>query len=101
MNPHLRKRLALPLLVVALGLSACSTTDKQQAAANPVDKDGLPILTDEQKDAGIICTSEPVTGSRLSKKKCTTPEQRERDKKMGQEQVQETQRRNTGPTIFQ
>jgi hypothetical protein len=94
---------ALPLMAVILASTGCSTTEQQaqqqQVAENPVDKDGLPILTDEQKDAGIICVREPVTGTRISKKTCTTAEQREYAKRISQEELRDTQRRALSPTI--
>lgn len=102
MPPKLQKLLALPLLVLFLACTACSTAEQQQqqqVAGNPVDKDGLPILTDEQEDAGIICKREPVTGTRISKKSCTTAEQREQAKRIAQEELMTTQRRAAGPTI--
>ncbi len=99
----LKKLAALPLLAVILTCTACSTAEtqqqQQQVAGNPVDKDGLPILTDEQEDAGIICKREPVTGTRISKKSCTTAEQREQAKRIAQEELMTTQRRAAGPTI--
>lgn len=104
MYRQLNKLLGLPLLAVILSCTACSTTENQQqqavaAAANPVDKDGLPILTDAQKDAGIICVREPVIGTRISRKNCTTAEQREQAKRIAQEDLANTQRRAAGPTI--
>jgi hypothetical protein len=93
----------LPLFALILASTACSTTDQQaqqqQLAEHPVDKDGLPILTEEQKDAGIICVREPVTGTRISKKSCTTAEQREYQKRISQEELMDTQRRANAPTI--
>lgn len=100
MHPQL---VTLPLLALILACTGCSTTDQpaqqQAAAVHAVDKDGLPILTEEQKDAGIICVREPVTGTRISKKTCTTAEQREYAKKLSQEDLVNTQRRSAGPTI--
>ena len=93
----------LPLLALILASTGCSTTEQQaqqQAAAeHPVDKDGLPILTEEQKEAGIICVREPVTGTRISKKSCTTAAQREYAKSIAQEDLTNTTRRSAGPTI--
>ena len=103
MYHQLNKLLVLPLLVAILTCTACSTTETQQQqvapAENPVDKDGLPILTDEQKDAGIICVREPVTGTRISKKSCTTREQRENAQRLSQEDLINSQRRQTSSTI--
>ena len=93
---------ALPLSALILASTGCSTTEQQaqqQVAENAVDKDGLPILTDEQKEAGIICVREPVTGTRISKKSCTTAAQREYAKQLSQEDLINTQRRSAGPTI--
>lgn len=94
---------ALPLLALILASTGCSTTEQQaqqqQVAENPVDKDGLPVLTDEQKDAGIICVREPVTGTRISRKTCTTAEQRAYARRISQEEHMDTQRRAAGPTI--
>jgi hypothetical protein len=101
MTPKLNQIAALPLLVLVLACTACSTTQKQeqQLAANPVAQDDQPALTDEQQDEGIICKREPVTGTRISKKVCTTAAQRERAQQMGQENLLNTQRRSTTPTI--
>lgn len=101
MRLELNKLAAVPLLAVILTCSACSSTEtqQQQVAGNPVDKDGLPILTDEQKEAGIICVREPVTGTRISKKSCTTREQREQAQRMSQEDLLNSQRRQTSSTI--
>lgn len=101
MTSRTRLLLLAPLVATALTLGACSSTDanKQQVANTAVDKDGLPILTDEQKDDGIICVRKPVTGSRVSKKYCTTPEQRARAQSEAQRTTQEVMRKSTGPTI--
>ena len=98
---ELNKFAAVPLLAMILACTACSTTEtqQQQVAGNPVDKDGLPILTDQQKEDGIICVREPVTGTRISKKSCTTREQREQAKRMSQEDLINSQRRQTTSTI--
>ena len=90
---------ALPLVALILASTGCSTTQQQAAAEHPVDKDGLPILTEEQKEAGIICVREPVTGTRISKKSCTTAAQREYAKSIAQEDLTNTTRRSAGPTI--
>lgn len=92
-----------PLFAVALILGACSSTDadKQQVASVPLDKDGLPVLTDEQKEDGVICVRKPVTGSRLSKKYCSTAEQRARAQSEAQRTSAEVLRKSTGPTITQ
>ncbi len=100
---QLNKLFGPPLLAVIITCTACSTADtqqhQQQVAETAVDKDGLPILTEDQKDAGIICVREPVTGTRISKKSCTTREQRERAQRLSQEDLQNTQRRQTSSTI--
>ncbi len=98
---ELNKLAAVPLLALIITCTACSSTEtqQQQVASNAVDKDGLPILTDEQKDAGIICVREPVTGTRISKKSCTTREQREQAQRRSQEDLMNSQRRQTSSTI--
>lgn len=96
MNRQFCKLFALALLLTCAG---CSTTEKQPAAATKVDADGLPILTEDQKEAGIICVREPVTGSRISKKTCTTKEQRERNQRVAEQELRNTQLRSAGPTI--
>lgn len=101
MYSKMKTGLHFAVIAAALTLVGCSTTEKQQVAGNPVDEDGLPILTEEQKREGIVCVREPVTGSRISKKSCTTAEQRERNRQLAEEQLKETQRRSVGPTIFQ
>ncbi|MCB1854312.1 MAG: hypothetical protein KDI05_05520 [Halieaceae bacterium] len=91
-------RTVAPALGIALLVAGgCATSDKPQAAANPVDADGLPVLTEEQKAAGIVCVRESVTGSRLSKKRCTTREQRERDQQRSQEEIERITRQKPGP----
>lgn len=98
------KAIALPIIVIALCFTGCSSTEEQKqqvAGGQPVDSDGLPILTDKQKEDGIICKSEPVTGTRISKKSCTTREQREANQRAAQEDLQRTKNRASGPTIFQ
>lgn len=82
----------LALMVLALTCTACSTAEQQRAAPSPVDARGLPVLTDEQKDAGIICVREPVIGSRISRKSCTTKEQRELKQRLAREDLEKTQR---------
>jgi uncharacterized protein with ACT and thioredoxin-like domain len=83
--------------IIAVLLAACSTTDKPQTAGNAVDADGLPILSEEQKAEGIVCVREPVTGSRISRKSCTTQEQRERNKRLAEEELNKVTRQKPGP----
>ncbi len=91
----------LPIISLLIATSACTPTasEKLTYEENPVDKDGLPILTEEQQDAGIVCKREPVTGTRISKKVCTTREQRELAQRRAQEELRNTQRTAAGPTI--
>lgn len=102
MHSGIKQLLTIALAALMLASAACSTTDSteaKEAKLQPVDKDGVPILTAEQAESGIICKNEPVIGTRISRKTCTTAEQRERLQREAQEQTQHTQRRATGPTI--
>ncbi len=101
MSSRSRSFFIVSLVAMALVVGACTSTDanKQQVANAAVDKDGLPVLTEEQKADGIICVRKPVTGSRISKKSCSTPEQRERAQSEAQRQALDVQRTSTSPTI--
>lgn len=93
-----------PLAVSALVLSffcvACSSTSKPPAEPVPYGPDGLPVLTDAHKEQGIVCKRVRVIGSRISKKICTTAEQRERNQQLAREQAEQAQRlsKGSGPT---
>ena len=93
--------ISLSIITITLVCSGCTPTGKQQAVGNAVDVDGLPVLTESQQEAGVVCVREPVTGSRISKKVCTNKTQRELDQRKAQDELQNVQRRATGPTIFQ
>ena len=97
----LKVLIALPFIALLLVTSACTptTADKLSYQENQVDADGLPILTQEQENAGIVCKREPVTGTRISKKVCTTKEQRELAQQRAQDELRNTQRTAAGPTI--
>jgi hypothetical protein len=69
------------------------------AGQNPVDRDGLPVLTEDQQEAGIICKREPVTGTRISKKVCTTKEQRELAQQRAQDELRRSQNSAARQTI--
>ena len=84
-------------MIAALLLAGCSTTEKPQTVGNAVDADGLPILTEEQKAEGIVCVREPVTGTRISRKSCTTREQRERNKRLAEDDIDKVTRQKPGP----
>jgi hypothetical protein len=95
------KIIPLTVTVVSLLCVSCSSTDTQstQSAVNPVDSDGMPILTVAQKEEGMVCKREAVTGTRISKKICTTKEQRDRQQQQAQQDLRDNQRINLGPTI--
>jgi len=84
-------------VIVSVMLGGCSSTDTLQNDGNAVDADGLPILTEEQKADGIVCVREPVTGTRISRKSCTTRQQRERDKRLAEEEINKITRQKPGP----
>lgn len=67
-------------LLPLLALAACAT-DPSQKAANKA----KPMEDDPSK--GIICTYEVPTGSSLREKKCTTPEQREAQRRQSEHQM--------------
>ena len=99
MHRAFKKLFTYPLLALIMTCAACSTTDNQQAAGYAaVDEDGLPILTAQQKEDGVICKREPVTGTRFAKKVCTTREQRERDKRLAEEQLRNSTRHSRPST---
>jgi hypothetical protein len=92
MQSSLNRILFLPLIIVILSCAACTSTSEQKVAAAGVDADGLPILSEEQKEAGIVCVREPVIGTRISKKSCTTAAQREANQRAAQADLERTQR---------
>ncbi len=96
---HRTRFIALTLVALSVGCASCSTsgTRTAPATANAVDADGLPILTEEQQAQGIVCKREPVTGTRISKKTCTTREQRERLQQLGRESLEDSRRARPGP----
>ena len=98
MRYPINKLLALPLMVLVLAGTACSTTQETKLTKmeNKTDAEGLPALTEEQQDQGIICKREPVTGTRLSKKTCTTQAQRDRAQAIAQEELRNTKARSGG-----
>jgi len=100
---HYARSRIIPLTVTVVSLLcvSCSSTDTQstQSAGNPVDSDGMPILTVAQKEEGMVCKREAVTGTRISKKICTTKEQRDRQQQQAQQDLRDNQRINLGPTI--
>jgi len=63
------------LLVMACAI-ACSSDPSQSKGRN--------AQTDDP-EKGIICTNEPETGSVLKKKKCTTPEEREAQRRQAEQ----------------
>jgi hypothetical protein len=62
--------------IVVLGLAACATDPAQQTR---------PTRDDPSK--GIICTYDVPTGSSLREKKCTTPEEREAERRQSEHQM--------------
>ena len=65
--------------ILLLGLTACASDPTQQAAnAKP---------TQDDPSKGIICTYSVPTGSSLREKKCTTPEQREDERRKSEHQM--------------
>jgi hypothetical protein len=69
---------AVMLLVAAL--SACASDPSTQSARNK-----RPTESDPSK--GIICTTELPTGSMLKVRKCTTPEEREQQRRDTEHQM--------------
>ncbi len=90
---------ASSIIALSLVCAACSSSDTRTASTtgNPVDAEGLPILTEEQKAQGIVCKNEPVTGTRISRKTCTTREQRERQQQLARENLENSRRSLPGP----
>jgi hypothetical protein len=64
--------------IVLLGLAACATDPGQQTSARP---------TRDDPSKGIICTYDVPTGSSLREKKCTTPEERETERRQSEHQI--------------
>lgn len=96
-----RSKLTTPaVILVSLLCVSCSSPDTRSAKSegNPVGADGMPILTEEQKKEGMVCKREQVTGTRISKRICTTQEQRDRQQRQAQEDLRNNQRINAGPT---
>ena len=96
------KLITLPLTLLLIAMAACTPTASEQQLTkgqNPVDRDGLPVLTEEQQEAGIICKREPVTGTRISKKVCTTKEQRELAQRKAQDELRRSQNSAARQTI--
>ena len=99
MLQHRNSLIATALIALSLACAGCSSSDTRTAStpANAVDADGLPILTEEQQEQGIICKKEPVTGTRISRKSCTTKEQRERQQELARENLENSRRTLPGP----
>jgi hypothetical protein len=65
--------------ILLLGLAACATDPTQRAAnAKP---------TQDDPEKGIICTYSVPTGSSLREKKCTTPQEREDQRRQSEHQM--------------
>ena len=98
----LKQLITLPLTLLLIAMAACTPTASEQqltAGQTPVDRDGLPVLTEDQQEAGIICKREPVTGTRISKKVCTTKEQRELAQQRAQDELRRSQNSAARQTI--
>lgn len=65
--------------ILLLGLTACASDPAQQAA------NARPTRDDPEK--GIICTYSVPTGSSLREKKCTTPQEREDERRKSEHQM--------------
>jgi hypothetical protein len=61
--------------ILLLGLTACAT---QQSANKP---------TEDDPSTGVICTYSVPTGSSLREKKCTTPQEREDQRRQSEHQT--------------
>jgi hypothetical protein len=66
--------------ILLLSLAACASGPEQQAGNNT-----RPTRDDPSK--GIICTYEVPTGSSLRERKCTTPEERETQRRQSEHQM--------------
>jgi len=72
-----REKFGCAALLVG-SLAACAVDPSKQAAARP---------TKDDPSKGIICTYEVPTGSSLRERKCTTPEEREAQRRQSEHQV--------------
>lgn len=92
MRKPAKRLLAATAIAMSLLCASCSSTSKPPAESVPNGPDGLPVLTDAHKEQGIVCERVQVVGSRISKKTCTTAEQRERNQQLAREQAEQVQR---------
>ncbi|MEX0941103.1 MAG: hypothetical protein WD002_00995 [Pseudomonadales bacterium] len=93
----------LPVLVTLVLLAACSTTDNQSAANAAADKEkkmaeevlANATSVDKKDEKTVYCTSEPMIGTRLPKRRvCKTKEQWRIISEASKETVNEIQRMN-------
>lgn len=69
----------LGFAVLAYVFAGCTASDPSKQASTPMHDD---------PSKGIICTYTVPTGSALKEKKCTTPEQREQQRRENDVQIQ-------------
>ena len=70
---------ALGFAVLAYLFAGCTASDPSKQASTPMHDD---------PSKGIVCTYSVPTGSALKEKKCTTPEQREQQRRETEHQIQ-------------
>lgn len=81
----LGKALSASVIVLALGLSACSSTTETKTTEVAANTNQAEQKYD--KDDDIKCTYEATTGTRFKKKICTTKKQRKEMEASAQEQL--------------
>lgn len=91
---------ALASGVLCLGLlSACSMQYTPPGQVAPEDMDDYQRVNAQGASVGLICKREPVVGTRLSKRTCSTAAQREAAREQARIGLEEVQRKATAPSI--
>jgi len=93
-NPVRRSACILAALALAASvvLTGCQSTPPAGAAADPA----LAARAAEDPDK-LVCKSEPVTGTRLTRKVCYTQQELDMARQNSREQVEEIKRQGNRP----
>lgn len=80
-------------------LGACSMKYTPPGVVAPEDMDDYQRVNAQGASVGLICKREPVVGTRLSKRTCSTAAQREAAREQARAGLEEVQRKATAPSI--
>lgn len=93
------RRQFVTVSAVAALLSACSMQYTPPGEVAAADMDDYQRVNAQGADVGLICKREPVVGTRLSKRTCSTAAQRKARREEAKMGLEEVQRKATAPSI--